>query len=277
MDDADAANEGQEFYIDYISTEDNDGNAMDVLRFMHKSRDREPMVPVPHLIEMMNPHHFRDRQVAVSRLIVAACGARAERYLDADDISERWLISLVNDTSYKPRTRLISARRACAVLKLDGPSWGDQQRMLLRPMKKMAADVVADKLGGLHYFSKLYVGDTDVELPPDVSSVPYFEGVRIKSVGGANQARPPPESAASPLRCGSTHKNAFLGRASPSQILPRVLRSNQRIGYECGLFLHEALLGGVWEGFALPRFIKNDAFLGRTSPPQTPPESAARQ
>ena len=125
VDDCDAAHEGQEFYIDFVSTEDNHGLAMDLLRFMHKSRDREPMVPAPHLIEMMNPGLCTDRQVAVSRFIVTVCGSSAERYLDADDPSERWVISVVNDTSCRPRTRLISARQVCC-RKTDSFPGGEQ-------------------------------------------------------------------------------------------------------------------------------------------------------
>ena len=79
---------------------------------------------------------------------------------------------------------------------MDGAWWGEQQRMLMRPMKNMAADVVADRLGGLHYYSNMYVGDTEVELPPDVSSAPCFQELRIKSTGGANQARAQSQSVA---------------------------------------------------------------------------------
>ena len=121
-----AAGDDQAYYIDYVTTEDGEGNEMDVVRFMHKQQDREPMVPAPYVFEMTNSFLDEDRRAIVSRLIVHACATAEERYLEPDDNDERWLISLVNDTAYKPRTRMLSARTVCKVLRAYGARWGDQ-------------------------------------------------------------------------------------------------------------------------------------------------------
>ena len=176
------AGEERDFYIDYVSTEDREGARMDVVRFMRRY-DKEPMVPMPHLLEMMNPTYDKAIQVAVSRFVVDACGSDEERYLQPGDHSERWLISLVNDTAYKPRTRMITARQACAVLRSDGAMWGDQQRALLQPMQLMDPCDVAAQLGGLSYYSSLYQRD-DTQMPPTESPiVTYFSDLIIRSKG----------------------------------------------------------------------------------------------
>ena len=66
------------------------------------------------------------------------------------------------------------------------------------------------------------------------------------------------------------------GKPSPGP-LPRALRAKQGIMYECGSFLREALLGGVWKGLALPETSHYIQLLGRVPIPPNPSQERCAQ
>ena len=177
------AGEHPGFDIDYVATRNGHREPMDVVRFLNKDLDREPMIAMPFMLEMMCPCSTdEERAAAVRRLIYALCPDR--RFLREDLLEERWFISLANDKDSCPKTLLISVREACAVLAADGGGWAEQRRAISKPMQPMEASAVADRLGALCYYSKLYLGDEDVPLPPgSAASETFFEEVYIKSVG----------------------------------------------------------------------------------------------